>query len=399
MAATSLYLHIPFCIHRCGYCDFNTYAGLNELIPAYTQALGKELEFISDSTETRIPIHTIYFGGGTPSLLSADLITEILRIVKEYYDLSPNAEISLEANPGTVTEDYFKQLKEIGVNRISLGMQTAYVGELRLLERQHTYEDVVSAVEWARAAGINNLNLDLIFGLPYQTLEAWQLSLVNAVSLKPEHLSLYALTLEHGTPMQHQVESGALPAPDEDVMADMYEASRQWLREAGFIHYEISNWAHIDQTGEPYTCKHNLQYWRSLPYIGVGAGAHGFVDHYRTVNISTPRAYIKRMDIQHQPARETAKFPKTPATIQMRHITPETEIGEFMMMGLRLVNEGVSDQEFLRRVGLSLHDKFSQQIDRLVSLGLLECIGAPGETLRLTQKGQLLGNQVFKEFI
>jgi len=258
MTFTSLYIHIPFCIHRCGYCDFNSYAGLEGLIPVYTQALCKELVYLAAGASEALPLHTIYFGGGSPSLVPTEGIKNIIDTVKEHFDLSPSAEITLEANPGTVTADYFGQIHALGINRISLGMQSANQDELTLLERQHTYQDGVKAVGWARDAGITNVNLDLIFGLPDQHMTSWMDSLMTAIALQPEHLSLYALTLEHGTPLQHKVAGGILPEPAGDLAADMYEAARDSLEESGFNHYEISNWARVSEPGKVSACQHNL---------------------------------------------------------------------------------------------------------------------------------------------
>lgn len=350
----SLYIHIPFCKHRCGYCDFNTYAGLQRLIPAYTQAICDEIKFLSGSANKRIPIHTIYFGGGTPSLLAEHDLERILMAIHDDLDLAEGAETSIEANPGTISKKYLANIHALGVNRISLGMQSANQTELTMLERQHSFEDVINAVEWSREAGINNLNLDLIFGLPDQTINTWLFSLEAAINLQPEHLSLYALTLEHGTPMQHKVELGLIPEPDSDLAADMYEAASNILAGAGYKQYEISNWARENNAGGMYSCNHNLQYWRNLPYIGVGAGAHGYIDGCRTVDILTPGAYINKMKNEYEYRQNKLKYPRTPATIEVTPIDQETEIGETMMMGLRLVTEGVSDMEFQQRFGISL---------------------------------------------
>jgi oxygen-independent coproporphyrinogen-3 oxidase len=370
---------------------------MQQLVPEYIGAICKELEYISISSRRDIPIHTIYFGGGTPSLIPSSGIEHIINSVKKFYALSPNPEITLEANPGTLSVTYLGSLGEVGVNRVSLGMQSALPEELALLERQHSFDDVVNAAEWVKMAGIPALNLDLIFGLPGQALDHWMASLEAAIGIHPEHLSLYALTLEHGTPLKHKVETGMLSEPDPDLAADMYEAGRDRLCKAGFRHYEISNWARVKDHGELWSCRHNLQYWRTLPYIGVGAGAHGFFDGYRTVNITRPRAYIQRLQDYSLPEHEPLNFPTSPATIQTSQIDQSAEIGEFMMMGLRLVEEGISDEAFLQRYGVSLAEKFGAQIDRLTGLGLLEWFGKA--QLRLTIKGQLLGNQVFREFI
>ena len=395
----SLYIHIPFCIHRCGYCDFNTYAGLQHLIPKYTQAVCQEIRFLSNSSNRRRAVHTIYFGGGTPSLLPERDLENILTVIHDEFDMVTLAETTIEANPGTVTKNYLANIYELGVNRISLGMQSANQIELTMLERQHSFNDVVRAVEWTREAGINNLNLDLIYGLPDQTLKAWLVSLQAVLSFQPEHLSLYALTLEHGTPMQDSVDRGLLHEPDQDAAADMYDAASEILADAGYFQYEISNWARENGHGGLYSCLHNLQYWRNLPYIGIGAGAHGYVEGYRTVDVSTPGAYINKMTHGNDQQGDGKKFPYTPATIELNPIDLETEIGETMMMGLRLMIEGVSDFAFQRRFGTSLLSQFGTQIDRMKLVGLLEWAGIDEDILRLTKKGRLLGNQVFKEFI
>ena len=394
-----MYIHVPFCMHRCGYCDFNTYAGLDAFIPVYTQAVCREIELLSSGVKDRLPIGTIYLGGGTPSLLPITDLEKIILTVNRFFQLDKSPEISIEANPGTVTETYLVKLRSLGVNRLSLGMQSANQFELKLLDRQHSFEDVVNAVAWARAAGFDNLNLDLIFGLPIQRLSTWMDNLETALSLQPEHLSLYALTLELGTPMYNKVKAGVLRETDQDHVADMYEAASERLADAGYSQYEISNWSRMDQNGGQYSCKHNLQYWRNLPYLGVGAGGHGFIDHQRTENVSAPGEYIKRLDYGSTRYGGINGFPWTPATLQITPIDVDTEIGETMMLGLRLVSEGVSALEFELRFGISLHERFTTQIDRLIRLGLLEWAGEELELLRLTKKGRLLGNQVFKEFI
>jgi len=399
MEPVSVYIHIPFCTHRCGYCDFNTYAGLEEFLPSYAQAVCQEILVLSTGDNQRLPIGTIYFGGGTPSLLTAADLEMILSCLDNYFLVMKSIEISLEANPGTVTKTYLNQLNSLGVNRLSLGMQSSNDDELALLERQHSYMDVLNAVEWSRAAGINNLNLDLIYGLPFQGLKPWMDNVEAALCLNPEHLSLYALTIEENTPIYRKVKSGVFPEPDPDLVADMYEHASKRLVDAGYIQYEISNWCLGDQKGGMFTCRHNLQYWRNLPYLGLGAGAHGFINQQRTVNVSAPRVYIDKLKNGMVNPGEEINFPRTPATLQIDPIDVDTEIGETMMMGLRLVIEGVSNYEFQRRFGISLQQCFGIQIDRLLGFGLLEWAGDGNETLRLTSKGRLLGNQVFMEFI
>jgi oxygen-independent coproporphyrinogen-3 oxidase len=387
----SLYLHIPFCTHRCGYCDFNTYAGLENLIPAYVDALITEIGYVSSSSGTRLPVHTIFFGGGTPSLLPVDKVAEILDAIKNGYDLAPDAEITLEANPGTLTLEKLQALKLAGINRLSFGVQSANPEELRLLERQHDFVDVIQAVKWARQAGFDNLNLDWIFGLPGQSLTSWQQNIQLAVDLNPEHLSLYALSIEYGTPFKEMSSRGLIPLSDPDLAADMYEWASAKLTEAGFLQYEISNWARPGLDGKPLACRHNLQYWRNLPYIGLGAGAHGYVGEMRIGNTLAPAIYIKKL-------KQGGSFiwPQTPATASAEPVDATREMGETMMMGLRLVDEGVSKDDFSRRFGASLDTIYGPQIQRLQGLSLLE---EAGNALRLTERARLLGNQVFMEFV
>jgi oxygen-independent coproporphyrinogen-3 oxidase len=394
----SIYLHIPFCIHRCSYCDFNTYAGLDTLIPAYLDALEAEIACAAGRVRERVQVSTVFFGGGTPSLLPVRGVERILKALSTAFQMIPDNEITLEANPGTLSLRYLQDLRGFGVNRLSLGMQSSLPEELCLLERTHDRADVIRSVEWARRAGFNQLNLDLIFGVPHQTLAMWEQSLSMALALNPEHLSLYALTLEHGTPMRSFVQRGLLPEPDSDLAADMYELAIERLEGAGFQQYEISNWAKTDVTGQLFACRHNLQYWRNLPYLGFGAGAHGYAAGVRTANVLAPQAYIQRclqrcQDITVQP------FPITQATVETRSIDLETEIGETMMMGLRLTQEGVSSKIFKQRFKLSMEERFRDQIDRMISLGLMERAGVERDILRLTHRGRLLGNQVFVEFI
>lgn len=394
MDSYSIYLHIPFCKHRCAYCDFNTYSGLEGLISDYTHALCREIGF-STATGERRYAHTIYFGGGTPSLLPGDAIQAILVTLEGAFSLSSDLELTLEANPGTLRLEYLITLRHLGVNRLSLGMQAANPDELRLLEREHDYRDVIQSVTWARRAGFDNLNLDLIFGLPYQRLESWKQSLKLAVDLQPEHLSLYALTLEHGTPMQKWVDRGLLSDPDADLAAEMYEWAGEYLEAVGYKQYEISNWARGDGNGRPIVCRHNLQYWRCHPYLGYGAGAHGYADGLRIANVLSPKVFIQRMQSTHFPV----SFPCTPATTSATSIDRKTEMNEVMMMGLRLTEDGVSCEDFQGRFGEALDVVYDQQIKRLVGLGLLEWYGEDQDVLRLTQRGRLLGNRVFVEFV
>ncbi len=266
----SLYLHIPFCQVRCAYCDFNTYAGLDDLMPAYADALVREIRAVG-AAGARPAVHTIFFGGGTPSLLPLEHYAAIFAALGERFDLTAGCEITLEANPGTVDAAYLAGLRGLGVNRLSFGVQSANAAELKLLDRLHTFDDVVAAVGMARAAGFDDtaygLNLDLIFALPHQTLALWQASVARALALRPEHLSLYALSLENGTPLRAWVYKGLLPMPDPDLAAEMYNYAADTLAAQGYEQYEISNWARaeIARPAGYFACRHNLQYWRTWP--------------------------------------------------------------------------------------------------------------------------------------
>jgi oxygen-independent coproporphyrinogen-3 oxidase len=385
----SLYIHVPFCVHRCAYCDFNTYAGQEALIPAYVEALCREIEIVSRSAPERLTAHTIFFGGGTPSLLSTAQFESILKTVQDCFNLTPDAEISLEANPGTVTQDSLRDLRALGFNRISLGVQSAHPDELRQLERIHDYFDVIEAVTCSRRAGFDNLNLDLIFGLPEHSLDRWQATVRLILGLRPDHLSLYALTVEPGTPFGRWAQRGLLSVSDPDAAADMYEWAGEELEAVGFGQYEISNWARPGRQ-----CRHNLQYWRGQPYLGFGAGAHGCAGGLRISNVLRIKTYIERL--QSDALFPNTLFPVSPATVSQNRISKNVEMQETMLTGLRLTREGVSAEDFAARFGIQMRDVFGREIDELIGLGLLEWVGP---VLRLTKRGRLLGNQVFMRFV
>jgi oxygen-independent coproporphyrinogen-3 oxidase len=297
--------------------------------------------------------------------------------------------------------------------------------ELRQLERIHDFFDVIQSVKWARRAGFDNLNLDLIYGLPEQTLSRWQDSLRRAVDLGPEHLSLYALTVEPGTPFGRWAARGLLPLPDPDLAADMYEWASDYLEGQGYEQYEISNWS---KPG--FQCKHNLQYWRNQPYLGFGAGAHGCADRMRVANVLRIKTYLERLHPNHLIPNHlipnylipNTPFPLSPATVNQTRLTPHVEMQETMMLGLRLTHEGVSAVGFRQRFGVELQVIFGKEIDELVGLGLLEWWSTDFQAdkrmetdsstdseadkrmetdgvLRLTKRGRLLGNQVFMRFV
>ena len=387
MIPSSLYLHIPFCVHRCAYCDFNTYAGQEALIPAYAEALIREIESVAARRPDATPAHSIFFGGGTPSLVPTRHLSAIMDALRQAFMLTPDLEATLEANPGTVTAQSLAEMRAAGLNRLSFGVQSANPGELRMLERAHDFFDVIQSVQWAREAGFERLNLDLIYGLPEQSLESWQNSVKRITDLAPDHISMYALTLEHGTPFGRWAARGLLPIPDPDLAAEMYEWAEEYLTNIGYAQYEISNWALPGQES-----RHNLQYWRNLPYFGFGAGAHGSIDGIRYSNVLRIKTYIERL----VPPSSSPAYPLSPATVNQNRPSQRDAMQETMMLGLRLVHEGVSDTAFRARFGLGIHEAFPREVDELTRLGMLEW---HNDALRLTPRARLIGNQVFMRFV
>jgi oxygen-independent coproporphyrinogen-3 oxidase len=387
----AVYVHIPFCRQRCSYCDFNTWAGLDRLIEPYTAALASELLFMEQSHEPW-QASTLYFGGGTPSLVPAGLLHDILSAVP----LRNGAEISLEANPGTLTPTGLLALRRLGINRLSLGVQSADDDELRLLGRLHDFSAVVDTVRWARAAGLKNQSLDLIYGLPGQNLPGWQHTIGAALALDPSHLSLYALTVEPGTPLARWIEHGRVPEPDPDLAADMYDFARERLAAAGYQHYEISNWCLPGQE-----CRHNLAYWRNLAYLGFGAGAWGHWPQGQTAwrmrNIAHPQAYLDRLQPPYPEANTDPSHPPvSPACAEQEITSSPLAMAETMFMGLRLVQEGVSRAAFQARFGRDLIDVYAQPLADLARTGLVEW---DSDAIRLTSDALLIGNQVFAAFL
>jgi oxygen-independent coproporphyrinogen-3 oxidase len=382
----SLYLHVPFCGTRCTYCAFNTYTNAEGLIPTYVTAMCRELSWFK-AYDDMPPLHTIYFGGGTPSLLTPAQIDAILLACHQAFDVTPDAEITVEANPGSIDGDYLAQLRATGVNRLSIGMQSAHARELRMFARQHDADAVMHTVSAARRAGFDNLSLDLIYGVPHQTLDMWQASVEAALALEPDHLSMYALGLESGTPMARWVERGWLPTPDDDLATDMYDLADSLTRAAGLDQYEISNWARPG-----FACRHNLQYWRNAPYLGIGAGAHGYAADIRYEVVRPIQRYIDLAMQQTAPR----PFPLTETIEHYEAIDLSGQMAEHMMMGLRLVKEGVSLDRFQQRFGVSLVERYGEEIDWLTRYGLLR---REGDSLLLTERARLLSNHVFVQFL
>lgn len=378
-----LYLHIPFCQARCSYCDFNTYAGLGALYKPYAEALIREGRWLASMFS--LPVATLFLGGGTPTVLPVELLQTVLSAYMDAFVVEADAEITSEANPGTVSLEYLHALRNLGVNRLSLGAQSFEEQELSMLGRIHSVEQVQLTVERARAAGFDNLSLDLIYGLPSQSLASWEHSVERALALAPQHLSLYCLTLEEETPLHAWVMHGRLPRPDPDLAADMYELADQRLAQAGYQQYEISNWSLPG-----YECAHNLIYWRNRPYLGFGAGAHSSSGGQRWWNLRPVQAYI-----DHITRGSPTPWP-SPAAEDGEIIDRSLEMGETMMLGLRLTREGVAEADFRQRFGLSLEEAYGDVIRHLDRSSLLTWRDG---RLCLTRRGRLLGNQVFARFL
>jgi oxygen-independent coproporphyrinogen-3 oxidase len=375
MDTLSLYIHIPFCQAKCVYCDFNSYAGLDSLFGDYTAALTCEM-----LVAARAQVRTIYVGGGTPTVLPLEHLAQILEAALHSFSVDAEAEITLEANPGTLDPGNLARLRSLGLNRLSLGVQSFDEQELSMLGRIHTTAEAHQAIQAARALGIDNISLDLIYGLPRQPLTTWRTTLEEALSQQPEHLSLYALTVEEGTPLDRLIAQGTLPGPDPDLAAEMYEYAQDALCAAGYHHYEISNWARAPRL----RCQHNLVYWRNEPYLGAGAGAHSWVGGRRWANVATPGEYVARL-ATGRPYLDSEE------TIDLN-----LEMAETMILGLRLVDEGVEFARFQARFGVDLRQHYA---DELAELQVLNLIATDSDRVKLTRWGRLLGNQVFLRFL
>lgn len=390
MQPFSLYVHIPFCTAKCTYCDFNSYAGQDSMMAPYAEAVATEAALWSSQVDGR-EVETVFFGGGTPSLLPLPEMRVIVEALKGRFDIDATAEWSLEANPGTVDAGHLAGLRELGFNRISFGVQSFHDDELRTLERIHDAREVEDAYRWAREAGFDNVNLDLIYGLQGQTMGGWQTNLERALSLRPEHLSLYALTLEEGTPMTRDVERGRQRGPDLDLQADMFEWSLDRLKADGFAHYEISNWSRPDRQ-----CRHNLVYWHNGDWLGLGAGAHSHLFGQRFADAASPRRYIELVHETSESGRDKAPTLDAMRQVVMREGPDESrEMAETAFLALRL-REGLEIAGFERRFGIDIRRVFREAIDETIALGLIEEVDG---RLRVKDEAVLLGDEAFLRFL
>jgi oxygen-independent coproporphyrinogen-3 oxidase len=403
LPALGLYIHIPFCERKCPYCDFNTYAGLETHFQDLADALANEMSRWREPLQKRT-VSTIFMGGGTPTVLEEGQLAQIFAAVDANFRLSADCEITCEANPGTVDQSKFAALRRLGVNRLSMGVQSFQPQELSFLGRIHGVADVGRAYEAARAAGFGNINLDFIFGLPHQAMEDWENTLDQALELGPEHLSLYSLIVEPNTPLHHWVQVGNVDAPDDDLAADLYELAMAKLAGAGYLHYEISNWAKNDSgpVGDnvqasaempTYACRHNLTYWRNDDYLGVGPGAHSHLHSATQEEAPGERRWGNRKPVPGYINRMRAG-----AAVEefSEEIDARLAMGETMMLGLRLLREGVPRSRFAARHGSDVDSVFGMELRQLAERDLLEW---DEHRVRLTRTGVLLGNRVFATFL
>ncbi len=381
----ALFVFIPFCKIKCTYCDFNAHANLARIMDAYADAVAREVAQVSARLDTRLPARSVYFGGGTPSIVPVGHIEKILSVCGRLFALDPDCEITLEANPGTVTLDKLRSLYSLGVNRLSLGVQSFDEAAVRRLNRGHTVADAVETYDLARRAGFDNINLDFIYGLPLQTLDDWRETLVKALALQPEHLSLYALQVEKGTGLDHEIARGKYPMPDDDLAAEMYVLAEELLDAAGYVHYEISNWARAKkQSGDKdLRSRHNLTYWENEPYLGFGAGAHSHFAGSRYCNVSPPLDYVRRVSAGED------------LVAGSEEIGRELEMAETAILGLRLA-EGLAFKRFADRFGEDARVRYDPVLRELDELELIEL---SDQGIRLTGRGRLLSNQVFWRFL
>ena len=384
----SLYVHIPFCLRKCRYCDFLSAPQTDIDRERYVKALIREIKTQKDCPAGR-PVDTVFFGGGTPSVLSADQIGRIIDALREVFLILPDAEVSLETNPGTADFDKLSAFKKAGINRLSMGVQSMHDEELHLLGRIHTAEQALEAFKTARAAGFDNINIDLMSALPGQTFDSWADSLRQAVEWRPEHISAYSLIIEPGTPFSALYEAGELPPlPDEETDRKMYHYTREYLAQHGYGRYEISNYALKGRE-----CRHNSGYWTGHPYLGFGIGAASFVNGARFSNIPDFETYIVEMEKAGIPAEIEQVYEKV--RTEIHSLTEQEKMEEFMFLGLRMT-AGVKTSDFASRFGKSLDEVYGDVIRRHLAQGLLQ---RTPEGFCLTERGTDVSNYVMADYL
>lgn len=382
MKKLGIYIHIPFCKQKCFYCDFVSYANQDKYFQKYVQALNKEINNFIDNNE--FEVQTIYIGGGTPSLIDAKYIEEILHIFEKRNLLKEVKEVTIEVNPGTVTEDKLRTYKNLGVNRLSIGLQSTEDKILKQIGRIHCYDDFLNTYKMAREVGFKNINVDLMIGLPNQKIIDVKNSLEKIIKLEPEppnHISVYSLIVEENTPIEKMLESGELELPDEELERNMYWYVKNFLELNGYKHYEISNFAKLGNES-----KHNLDCWNQKEYVGFGVAAHSYIDDVRYGNIGNVEEYIKNC--------ENGEFGKNKVIDEVENDIFSKE-KEFMLIGLRKI-EGVLIQDFKNKFGENPIFVFKDELKKLVDENLLI---VDFDRIKLTNKGLDLANIVWKNFV
>ena len=374
MKELGIYVHIPFCKRKCAYCDFISFSGKARLIEKYVESLKREINKCKIGKEDYM-VKTIYFGGGTPSFIESKYIVEILEAIKEKFNISKNAEITIEINPGTVTEEKLKDYYEVGINRISFGLQSTNSQLLKLVGRIHSYSSFLEGYNLARKTGFKNINVDLMIGLPVQTLKDVQKDLSRIIELNPEHVSVYSLIVEEGTRIEEKIKNKELYLPSEKLERKMYWEVKKKLEEAGYIHYEISNFAKAG-----YESKHNLSCWNQEEYLGFGLAAHSYFNNVRYSNTDDFEEYFD--------------WPENSKIIHERQ-TDEDKQKEFMLLGLRKI-EGVAISDFKNKFIENPIYLYRETLNKLVTQGLIE---VDIDSIKLTNRGIDLANLVWEEFV
>ena len=372
---TAAYVHVPFCRHRCGYCNFTLIAGRDDLIAGYLEALELELSLL----ETPRPVETIFLGGGTPSHLPPDALRRLLRLVEYWFPLAAAGEFSMEANPLDLTDARLRELELSAVTRISLGVQSFRSDKLRVLERDHNGDDVRAVVRAIADRSRWSTSLDLIFGAPGESLDDWNRDLEEAVSLRPDHISLYGLTIERGTSFWSRRLKGELCSQEEEAEREMYLAAIDCLTAVGYEHYETSNFARPG-----HRCRHNETYWAAREYYGAGPGAARYIDGVRSSNHRSTTTWLTRLRAGQSPVDETES------------LGPEDKAREALVLGLRRVQEGVDRRAFIAEFGYDVDVLGGLELPKLIDSGLLENVGG---RLRLTREGLLLSDWIWSKFL
>jgi oxygen-independent coproporphyrinogen-3 oxidase len=376
MTLAGLYIHIPFCRSRCSYCDFATGIYQSELSDRYVRAVVDE---IASSHNAGARVDTVYFGGGTPSLLTPSQLDQVLSVVHRQFDVDGEAEVTVEMNPGTISRDQLRAFRELGVNRASFGAQTFDDAELAKLGRSHTSADTLKTFHELRAAGFDNVSFDLIAGLPGQTLAGWQRNIEHSLALQPEHLSFYLLEVHSGTPLADHIRRGLQPVPDEDLAAVMYEWMLERAAAAGYEHYEISN---LCRPG--LSSRHNTKYWTGAPYYGFGCSAHSFDGRAR--RWSNNRDLLRYVECVEQ---------RTSPVVEEQALSEADLRAEKLFLGMRMMR-GVDVREYSELFGVDLRAEHRDELDRFREAGLVEF---DGDLIRLTRNGALMSNEVFAAFV